>query len=79
MVTVREKETAMAPMIVTTEAAAPVLEPRHVLPNNRRDWPSDEQDSYREVLAELDSWSRRYDASRNLNAWIAEEAVRRCA
>ncbi len=69
----------MAPMIVNTERATPVIKPCHLLPNNRLEWPSDEQDSYREVLGELDAWSRRHDASRSLNSWIAEEAVRRCA
>ena len=79
VVNVREKETEMAPMIVNTETAAPVIRPCHLLPNNRHDWPSVEQESYREVLGELDAWSRRYDASKSLNSWIAEEAVRRCA
>lgn len=77
MVSVKKKETEMAPMIVTTETAASVVGPCYLLPGNRRDWPSDEQDTYREVLAELDTWSRRHDAPRNLNSWIAEEAVRR--
>ena len=79
VVFVREKETAMAPMIVNTETAAPVIRPCHLLPDNRHDWPSDERDSYREVIGELDAWSRRHDQSKSLNSWIAEEAVRRCA
>ena len=68
----------MAPMIVNTETATSVIRPCHLLPNNRHDWPSDEQESYREVLGELDAWSRKQDSSRSLNSWIAEEAVRRC-
>jgi hypothetical protein len=79
VVNVREKENSMAPMIVNAEAANPVLRPCHVLPDDRHDWPSAAQDSYREVLGELDAWSRRHDASKSLNSWIAEEAVRRCA
>jgi len=69
----------MAPMIVNTETAATVIGPCHMLPENRHDWPLDDQVSYREVLGELDAWSRRHDASKSLNSWIAEEAVRRCA
>ncbi len=56
----------MAPMIVNTNTTAtPVIRPCHLLPNNRHDWPSDDQDSYREVLGELDAWSRRHDASKS--------------
>ena len=67
----------MAPMIAKSDSATPAIGPCQLLPNNRHDWPTDEFDSYREVLAELDAWSRRHDAPRSLNAWIAEEAVRR--
>jgi hypothetical protein len=74
----REKETEMAPMTTTIATVVPGIGRCHLLPDNRRDWPSDEQDSYREILTELDAWSRRHDAPRSLNSWIAEEAVRRC-
>jgi len=67
----------MAPMTTTIATAFAGIGPYRLLPDDRRDWSSDEQDSYREVLAELDTWSRRHDAPRSLNSWIAEEAVRR--
>jgi len=72
----RERETKMAPMTVTIEAATPPVEHCHALPTNRGEWTTGAQNAYREVLGELDAWSRRQDASKNLNAWIAEEAIR---
>ena len=76
VVFVKEKETAMAPMAVNIQAATPPIEHCHFLPKSRSDWTADARDSYREVLGELDAWSRRQDSSRSLNSWIAEEAVR---
>ena len=66
----------MAPMTVTIEAATSTIEPCHALPAHRGDWTTGAQNAYREVLGELDAWSRRQDASKNLNSWIAEEAIR---
>ena len=76
MVFVREKETAMAPMI-TIETGTPGFDHLHVLSDNRDEWSSGAENAYRHVLGELDAWSRRHDAPRGLNSWIAEEAVRR--
>jgi len=67
----------MAPMAVNIETAAPVIEHCHVLPKNRNDWSSSARTAYREVLGELEVWSRRQDSPKGLNSWIAEEAVRR--
>ena len=76
MVNVREKETLMAPMVVNIEPATPSIEHFHILPTNRCEWSSGAQNAYREVLGELDMWSRRQDGSKSLNSWIAEEAIR---
>jgi len=77
VVFVRKKETEMAPMAVTIQTASPPIEHCRFLPKNRNDWSTNAQDAFREVLGELDTWSRRHDAPRGLNSWIAEEAVRR--
>ena len=66
----------MAPMVVNIEPATPSIEHCHILPTDRREWSSGVQNAYREVLVELDTWSRRQDASKSLNSWIAEEAIR---
>ncbi len=66
----------MAPMTVTIEAALSPIEHCHALPTHRGDWTSGAQNAYREVLGELDVWSRRQDSSKSLNSWIAEEAIR---
>lgn len=79
VVNVNEKETTMAPMIHNVAIDNPVIRTSHVLPDDRQDWPSATQDSYRDILGELDAWSRRHDASKSMNSWIAEEAIRRCA
>ena len=66
----------MAPMVVNIEPANPSIEHCHILPTNRSEWSTGARNAYREVLGELDMWSRRQDASKSLNSWIAEEAVR---
>lgn len=76
VVLVREKETAMAPTAVNIQAASPSIEHYRFLPKSRNDWSTNAQNSFREVLGELDAWSRKQDLSRSLNSWIAEEAVR---
>ncbi len=76
MVTVREKETLMAPMVVNIQSAIPAIQHCHGLPKNRSEWSSGAKSAYGEVLGELDMWSRRQDGSKSLNSWIAEEAIR---
>ena len=76
MVFVRDKETEMAPMTVNIEAAQPTIEHCHVLSINRSEWSSGAQNAYREILGELEAWSRRQDSPKGLNTWIAEEAIR---
>jgi hypothetical protein len=76
MVFVRDKETEMAPMTVNIESTTPVIEHCLVLPKNRNEWSSGARTAYREVLGELEVWSRRQDLSKSLNSWIAEEAIR---
>ena len=76
VVTVRERETHMAPVTTIAHAANRPVEHVHILPIDRGDWSSDARRAYDRVLGELDAWSRRQDASRSLNSWVAEEAVR---
>ncbi len=38
-------------------------------------WSSDADNARRDVLAQLDAWCRRHDASRIFNSWVAEQAV----
>ena len=66
----------MAPMVVNIEPAVSAIESCHILPKNKNDWSTGAKTAYGEVLGELDAWSRREDASKSLNSWIAEEAVR---
>jgi hypothetical protein len=66
----------MVPMAINIEAATSPTEHFHALPENMEDWSSGARNAYREVLGALDSWSSRQDASKSLNSWIAEEAVR---
>jgi hypothetical protein len=63
-------------MTATVEAAVQPVDHTHVLPMDRADWSAGAHRAYDQVLAELDSWSRKHDASKTLNSWIAEEAVR---
>lgn len=76
VVTVRERETEMAPMTASIETTASPIEHCQALPTNRGEWTPGAQNAYREVLGELDAWSRRLDSSKSLNSWIAEEAIR---
>jgi hypothetical protein len=46
------------------------------LPANRVNWPEDARLAYREVLRELDGWSRQHNSSATSNSWVAEEAIR---
>jgi len=46
------------------------------LPEDRSSWPEDARRAYREVLRELDGWSRQHNASATNNSWVAEEAIR---
>jgi len=46
------------------------------LPDNRNDWPRNAEQSFSEVLRELDRWSRENGCPMITNSWIAEEAVR---
>lgn len=66
----------MAPMITTIEAVSPGIEHCNILPANTSEWSTGAKNAYKEVLGELDMWSRRQDASKSLNSWIAEEAIR---
>ena len=66
----------MASTAISIETAKPPTEHFHVLPEDRDDWSPDARHAYREVLGALDSWSRQQDASKSLNSWVAEEAVR---
>ncbi|MEX1312337.1 MAG: hypothetical protein AB1Z65_18100 [Candidatus Sulfomarinibacteraceae bacterium] len=66
----------MAPMTTIAHAANRPVEHAHLLPIDRGDWSSDARRAYDHVLGELDAWSRQQDASKCLNSWIAEEAVR---
>jgi len=76
VVSVSEKENTMAPMI-TIETATRANNRPHTLSGNRDEWSSGAESAYRHVLGELNAWSRSHDSPRCLNAWIAEEAVRR--
>lgn len=66
----------MAPMI-TIDTVTPAIKRPQTLSDNRDEWSSGAECAYRHVLGELDAWSRRHDAPRGMNSWIAEEAVRR--
>jgi hypothetical protein len=46
------------------------------LPADRSTWSDDAENTYREVLGELDRWCRDTGSSGILNSWVAEEAVR---
>jgi len=63
--------------MITIDAAAGTINRPPVLSDDRDEWSSGAASAYRHVLEELDAWSRRHDAPRGLNSWIAEEAVRR--
>lgn len=46
------------------------------LPANRAEWPDEATRAFRSVLRQLDAWCREHNRSRQINAWIAEEATR---
>jgi hypothetical protein len=46
------------------------------LPAYRTDWPEGAQQTFVEVLRQLDAWCREHDRSRTMNAAVAEQAVR---
>ncbi|MGD9252510.1 MAG: hypothetical protein PVG92_01105 [Holophagae bacterium] len=51
-------------------------QPMEALPADRSTWTDDAEDSYREVLRELDRWCRDNGGSGILNSWVAEQAIR---
>ena len=51
-------------------------QPVEALPADRSTWSDDADNTYREVLRELDRWCRDTGSSGILNSWVAEEAVR---
>ncbi len=52
------------------------IHPIEVLPDDRGNWPHDAEQSYSQVLKELDRWSREHGFSTVTNSCIAEEAIR---
>ena len=66
-------------MEAITEPEAPRTFPAHGrLPEDRAEWPDEAGRQYGRLLRELNAWSREHDWPMSSNAWIAEEAVRRC-
>jgi hypothetical protein len=56
----------------TTDPQRPV----EALATDRSQWPTEATAAYRDVLRELDRWSREHGSTLDGNDWIAEEAVR---
>lgn len=67
----------MAPISTQIQSTPESFPQQRSLAGLPSEWPADAQSAYRDVLGELDLWSRKNDASKGLNSWIAEEAVRR--
>ena len=65
----------MASVTITSRPISPNI-PQTPLTGDPGNWPSAARDTRRQVVAQLDSWCRTHDASRTLNSWIAEEAIR---
>ena len=66
----------MQPEISTTNQQEISQQVAATLPADRSRWPQRAQDSFRHLLFELNSWSRKTDNSFIGNQWIAETAVR---
>lgn len=58
------------------QVTTPIVAQVNCLPADRSQWPVDAFDSYRQILRDLDRWSRENDFPVITNAWVAEEAVR---
>ena len=66
----------MASIVTTNNQPSPAFPHSDPLSVNPAEWPDSARSAYRGVLSQLDAWSRSHDASKVLNSWIAEEAVR---
>ncbi|MEJ2580300.1 MAG: hypothetical protein P8127_01475 [Acidobacteriota bacterium] len=62
---------------ITAQNMAPAIPRIEVLPEKRDEWPDNATKEYRQLLRELNDWSREHDWPMSSNSWIAEEAVRR--
>jgi hypothetical protein len=67
----------MPVIALVAESPAPSIEPCRVLPDSRENWSDGARAAYQGVLGELDAWCRNHNASKKLNSWVAEEAIRR--
>ena len=62
---------------ITARNITPTMPRIEALPEERDAWPENATKEYRQLLRELNDWSREHDWPTSNNSWIAEEAVRR--
>jgi hypothetical protein len=68
----------MAHATLTTGSTQPTLAHTDPAAGDAGRWPTDTRTAHRDLSRQLDAWCRANDWPSVLNAWIAEEAIRRC-
>ena len=66
----------MQPETVSTQNETHTHQVAVGLPSKLSDWPQSAQESFQQLLKDLNTWSRKAHHSFTGNQWIAENAVR---